>query len=118
MNKFICPQWIRYYGNFDQSMYHIDHIKELTNGGTNKINNLQALCPQCHSVKTNYMKRIVHTGIEKRNVSNLIKKQVAARQLFKCANTPPIGIVQCIKYRGIIGVSIGLLNPFIKFFST
>jgi 5-methylcytosine-specific restriction endonuclease McrA len=66
MNKFTCPQWYRYGGSFNESMYQIDHIKELCNGGTNKPENLHALCPHCHAAKTNYMNRN-STGI-KRNV--------------------------------------------------
>jgi len=37
---------------FDEAGFQIDHIKELHNGGSNDISNLQALCPNCHSVKT------------------------------------------------------------------
>ncbi len=32
--------------------YHIDHKKPLALGGSNSIRNLQALCPDCHHVKT------------------------------------------------------------------
>ena len=32
--------------------YDIDHIRSLANGGTNQINNLQALCKSCHQDKT------------------------------------------------------------------
>jgi DNA-directed RNA polymerase subunit E'/Rpb7 len=35
-----------------ESGKEIDHIVEVTHGGTNDINNLQVLCPCCHSVKT------------------------------------------------------------------
>jgi hypothetical protein len=38
---------------FDESGFHIDHIKELRDGGSNEIENLQALCLMCHTVKTN-----------------------------------------------------------------
>lgn len=37
---------------FDESGYEIDHIRELRDGGSNDITNLQALCPMCHRVKT------------------------------------------------------------------
>lgn len=106
MDKFgyICPQWKSYNGSFDKSMYHIDHIIELKNGGTNHISNLQALCPQCHAVKTNYeeTKNIINNQKNKRNVSDKIKKQVAARQYFRCANSFPI-----LKYKPyVIGTII------------
>ena len=32
--------------------HDIDHIRSLANGGTNQINNLQALCKSCHQDKT------------------------------------------------------------------
>ena len=38
---------------FDESGFHIDHIKELRDGGSNEVDNLQALCLMCHTVKTN-----------------------------------------------------------------
>jgi len=38
---------------FDESGYEIDHIKPLSEGGTNETSNLQALCLMCHRVKSN-----------------------------------------------------------------
>lgn len=38
---------------FDESGYEIDHVIELRNGGTDDLENLQALCLMCHRVKTN-----------------------------------------------------------------
>jgi len=32
--------------------YEVDHINELRYGGNNEIDNLQALCPNCHRRKT------------------------------------------------------------------
>jgi hypothetical protein len=32
--------------------YEVDHIVRLQNGGSNEIDNLQALCPSCHRSKT------------------------------------------------------------------
>ena len=32
-------------------MYHIDHKKSLADGGSNDVDNLQALCPNCHDLK-------------------------------------------------------------------
>jgi hypothetical protein len=39
-------------GNFNRSGYDIDHIVEVADGGTDAIENLQALCPSCHRVKS------------------------------------------------------------------
>lgn len=93
MKKFgyTCPQWRNHGGSFDKSMYHIDHIVELRYGGTNHPSNLQALCPQCHAVKTNleYGKKVSNPDV--RNVSEKLKKQIAARQYFRCANVSSIG---------------------------
>lgn len=49
---YICPMWKSNNGMFDESGKQIDHIVEVTHGGTNDISNLQVLCPCCHSVKT------------------------------------------------------------------
>jgi 5-methylcytosine-specific restriction endonuclease McrA len=32
--------------------FEIDHIQRLQHGGSNEIDNLQALCPNCHRSKT------------------------------------------------------------------
>jgi 5-methylcytosine-specific restriction endonuclease McrA len=49
INDYKCPL----NGNpFDESGYEIDHIIELSNGGSNEDTNLQALCIMCHRVKT------------------------------------------------------------------
>ena len=47
-----CPMWKSNYGYFDESGKEIDHIIEVTHGGTNDLSNLQVLCPCCHAVKT------------------------------------------------------------------
>ena len=39
--------------SFDESGYDIDHVKPLSEGGTNETSNLQALCLMCHRVKSN-----------------------------------------------------------------
>jgi 5-methylcytosine-specific restriction endonuclease McrA len=49
---YVCPLWKMNYGYFDESGFEIDHIVEVTHGGTNELSNLQMLCPCCHSVKT------------------------------------------------------------------
>ena len=50
---YLCPLWNGpRLGEFDESGSELDHIIEVTCGGTNDITNLQKLCPCCHSVKT------------------------------------------------------------------
>jgi 5-methylcytosine-specific restriction endonuclease McrA len=50
--NYICPMWKSNGGYFDESGFQIDHIVEVTHGGSNDITNLQVLCPSCHAVKT------------------------------------------------------------------
>lgn len=38
---------------FDEAGFEIDHIKPLSEGGSNEPSNLQALCLMCHRVKSN-----------------------------------------------------------------
>jgi hypothetical protein len=65
---------------FDESGYEIDHIKELREGGTNDLSNLQALCVSCHRVKTSRMttaiskKRVEPPKPSKETVSERLKK--------------------------------------------
>ena len=40
--------------NILDATYEVDHIKPLCKGGGNEINNLQALCRNCHGHKTIY----------------------------------------------------------------
>jgi len=47
-----CDRWVNDNGDFNQSGYDIDHVKEVADGGGNDMKNLQALCPGCHRVKT------------------------------------------------------------------
>lgn len=41
-----------YCKNILGAQFHIDHIIPLCLGGEDRINNLNALCPNCHSEKT------------------------------------------------------------------
>jgi 5-methylcytosine-specific restriction endonuclease McrA len=41
-------------GNLLDASYEIDHINPLYKNGTNDIDNLQALCRNCHGTKTIY----------------------------------------------------------------
>ena len=47
-----CDRWVNDGGSFNRSGYDIDHIVEVADGGTDAIDNLQALCPSCHRVKS------------------------------------------------------------------
>jgi len=57
---------------FDESGYEIDHIKELRDGGSNDLSNLQALCIMCHRVKTSRM------------TTAMAKKDVPKVETHKC----------------------------------
>lgn len=47
-----CPRWETSDGSFSRTNYELDHILEISVGGTNDENNLQYLCLDCHNVKT------------------------------------------------------------------
>lgn len=38
--------------NLDPRSTHFDHIREVYKGGKSKVSNLQALCANCHNIKT------------------------------------------------------------------
>lgn len=52
IKNYNCPRWLLNNGYFDESGYEIDHIHEYSTGGSNDEVNLQALCPNCHRVKS------------------------------------------------------------------
>ena len=53
LHDYKCYLWIYNYGNFDEATYDFDHIEEHCIKSDNSINNIQALCPNYHRVKTN-----------------------------------------------------------------
>ena len=52
LTGYMCLLWQCNDGTFDESGYQIDHIVEYCEEQNNNIDNLQALCPNCHAVKT------------------------------------------------------------------
>jgi 5-methylcytosine-specific restriction endonuclease McrA len=54
LEDYNCPLWQKDNdkGCFDEAGYEIDHIIELNDGGSDDNSNLQALCKNCHTVKT------------------------------------------------------------------
>jgi len=53
--KFVAAQqnWkCAHCGRQLEATFQVDHKKRLADGGTNHVNNLDALCPNCHSKKT------------------------------------------------------------------
>ena len=52
LRDYECLLWKYQYGNFDMAGYQYDHIDEYSKYGNNNIENIQALCPSCHCVKT------------------------------------------------------------------
>jgi hypothetical protein len=74
-----CPLWAKQTpnaGSFGEEKYHIDHIKELWEGGNDDENNLQALCLSCHAVKT---KR----NAKERRKLNKLKETTSSKKLKK-----------------------------------
>jgi hypothetical protein len=56
LSDYMCPFWIYNDGKFDNSGYAIDHINEVSITSNNELENLQALCHNCHAVKTRKFK--------------------------------------------------------------
>lgn len=52
LKEYQCPLWRHGDGVFDLAGPQIDHIVELRHGGIDSIDNMQALCPNCHAAKT------------------------------------------------------------------
>jgi len=65
---------------FDESGYDIDHIKPLSEGGTNETSNLQALCLMCHRVKSN------------RAASGDVKPPVVKKEAVKKVEPKPVSL--------------------------
>ena len=67
-----CLLWITNFGYFDESGYDIDHIVEHCFEKDDTKENLQALCPNCHSVKTKrFMKQTKPTDMPRYNSVDL-----------------------------------------------
>ncbi|WP_457548724.1 HNH endonuclease [Archaeoglobus sp.] len=64
-------------------IYEFDHVVPVALGGTSDVNNVQALCPECHSFKTKFdrllISRVKEMSTPKRN---LVLKTVKRRWLF------------------------------------
>jgi len=60
LSGYLCPFWIYNNGVFDESGYAIDHIDEVSITSNNELENLQALCHNCHAVKTRKFKNHKH----------------------------------------------------------
>jgi hypothetical protein len=74
LEKYKCPSWSsEKKGSFDGAGYEIDHINEWSVSKNDNIDNLQALCPQCHSFKTRKFR--VDKGKDNRNNSFLINTE-------------------------------------------
>jgi len=65
INGYECLLWKYVNGTFDKAGYVIDHIEEFCINGNDDTENLQALCPMCHFVKSNFF-----TTKHKKNKNN------------------------------------------------
>ena len=52
IKNYKCLLWISNDGIFDEAGYEFDHINEFSITKNNLEDNIQALCPNCHAVKT------------------------------------------------------------------
>lgn len=97
LEKYECPLWKangKNKGSFDESGYEIDHITERCIGGNDNVNNLQALCKCCHSVKTkrflrNEYDNVISTKTIRKSPIKSIKKvtKISTKSIDK--NTKP-----------------------------
>jgi len=46
--KWLCAEC----GTLLSAHFHVDHKRALCNAGNNLLSNLQAICPNCHAIKT------------------------------------------------------------------
>lgn len=75
LENYECPLWSsskKNAGNFDESGYEIDHIVEWSVTKNDDLNNLQALCPTCHKVKTKRFLMDKNKKSKKKNTSEYI----------------------------------------------
>lgn len=68
LENYLCPLWHKdeYRGCFDEAGYDIDHITEFSIDQNDDFDNLQALCKNCHSVKT---KKFMIFDNKKKNIT-------------------------------------------------
>lgn len=93
LENYYCPLWNSNNskpGNFDESGYDIDHIIEWSVTANDSLDNLQALCPTCHKVKT---KRFMMNKKQSRRTGSkqIIKKTKKLPPTSKKID-PPISI--------------------------
>lgn len=80
--RFTCASNVEGYscplnGNpFDEAGFEIDHIKPLSEGGSNDTSNLQALCLMCHRVKSNR----ASSGKEKPKKEKKVKEDIKPKE--------------------------------------
>ena len=85
LSGYLCPFWIYNNGLFDNSGFAIDHINEVSITGNNELENLQALCHNCHAVKTRIFKenKTAFTSTQLYNGSKLMDVDKPAKKKRK-----------------------------------
>jgi len=64
-------------------IYEFDHMVPVALGGTSDVNNIQALCPECHRLKTKFDRLLISRFKEmSAPKKNLVLKTVKRRWLF------------------------------------
>ena len=64
-------------------IYEFDHVVPVALGGTSDVNNVQALCPECHSLKTKFDRLLISRAKDMSTPKkNLVLKTVKRRWLF------------------------------------
>jgi hypothetical protein len=82
LSDYKCLLWKYSDGTFDEAGFTIDHIDEYCKTKNSHKSNLQALCPNCHAVKTRrfQINKRKYTSSELANKSN-INKLIRSKKL-------------------------------------
>ena len=80
-----CLLWICNNGIFDDAGYEFDHIEEFSITKNNLEDNVQALCPNCHAVKTKrfLQNKNIFTTIELNNGAGLMDIDICSKKKRK-----------------------------------
>jgi len=112
LKDYPCLLWQSNNGNFDEASYQYDHINEYSLSKDSSAQNIQALCPNCHAVKTRRFMRNkgVHTSTEMHFGACMMdiviepkkKKNQPLKQVKSIKKNQPLKPVKSIKKNQIL----------------
>jgi len=106
LSDYLCPLWDRsdkdIKGCFDKSGYEIDHIEEFCITQNDDLDNLQALCRMCHSVKTSsFMQNRKKSKKQSKKQSQSNSNRTQKRTLIDLTNEN----IKIVKIRTVIDLT-------------